>query len=83
MFGKFKNNFAMNQMVLIGQTGSPSLDGVQAQVIGIANEGIADAYILLLPEPINHRTGIVMTEVCLKAVIRPSGQHVYGEEITC
>lgn len=83
MFGKVKNNFEMNQMVIIGQTSSKDLDGVEAQVIGIFSVDVSDTYILLLPHPIDGKTGIVLTEVCLKASKRLGGQNVFGEPVTC
>lgn len=83
MFGKVKNNFEMNQMVVIGQTTSKELDGVEAQVIGIFTEDVSDTYILLLPNPINGQTGIVLTEVCLRPSKRLGGQAVFGPPVTC
>lgn len=83
MFGKVKNNFGINQMVIIGNTTSEDLDGVEAQVIGIFNRDVSDTYILLLPHAINGHTGIVLTEVCLKAAKSLGGLDVFGHPVTC
>lgn len=83
MFGKFKNEFFTNQVVEIGQTSSPELDGQYVQILGKAVEDTSDVYIVLLSKPVDGKIATTITEVCLTAVIGAMGEPVMAHPVWC
>jgi hypothetical protein len=70
MFGQFKNNFAVDDRVIIGQTTSELLDGKSGTILGKAVEDRSDVYIVMLDEPTPYARAVCLTEVCLTREIK-------------
>lgn len=58
-------NFALDEHVLIDNTTSVLLDGKMGTILGKAVEGLGDAYIILLDEPLPTHKAIVLVEACI------------------
>jgi hypothetical protein len=65
-FGQIKNNFAVDDRVVIGQTGPSGLDGRTGVVLGKSVENVVDFYIVGLDAPYLGQKAILMIESCLK-----------------
>jgi hypothetical protein len=67
MFGRMKQNFVVDQKVIIGQTTSPELDGMGGTILGKSVEDVSDVYIVMLDGPLSYSDdkAITLTEVCL------------------
>ncbi len=64
-FGQTKQNFQVDDRVLIGRTTSPLLDDKTGTILGKAIEDVSDIYIVMLDEPTPDARAIILTEVCL------------------
>jgi hypothetical protein len=66
VFGKLKQNFRVDQRVVIGRTNDDSLDGLTGTIVGISiKDSICDFYIILLDQPYNGWKAITLIESCI------------------
>ena len=68
VFGRLKQNLAVDRRVVFGRTSNPNLDNQTGTILGKSFDNICDIYIVLLDVPYCGQKAITITEACLSPI---------------